>query len=220
MANANPDSAWSFWLNADVRRELCPALARSHDYQAWKTSSAFLKWYAGWYKGRKHPNGRPITPDEVFPEFIFNDAMNVLQRNSLLCLWAKLHSQWIWGYIKSVEWVGGSCEMNFIAWFTPGLKRYLLRLGYGTYMFASALGKWDWGLRSRHQGCQLHFRGMNQPDRKTEVHVDRNNPGDSGDPLLGLYHLIADKSYRYSQDNPTRVRQELGSQGITVPLVP
>jgi hypothetical protein len=226
---ANPwHSLSSYWQD-----ELRVRLNGSKQYEWRARSDQFKDWYTNWYgAGAKPPPKMPVSAGHVFPEFIFNTILTSDERNSLLCVLAKMKQENLFKFVEQIGWIGDSANMLF--WPTGGaglFVRHLLQNGFGDWWAASYGKKWDWGVRSRFRGCQLHFRGNNGHSTAVEGHLDMNNPGDSTEPgakpsgalaELGqaISHKWNDDWFRAGSHSPDQVRGALRAQGISVPAVP
>jgi hypothetical protein len=202
-------------LTTDVQEDLAEALRASP--HVWD-QGRFDPWY------RKYYPGSDVERDDVYPEWRFNEGLPTPdERNSLLCLYAKLKADGIWDQVKSIDWVGTTAVMLF--WAVDGqenLQTFLKGLNFSDRMIAKhgddnrTKKRWAWGLRSMHSGPQLHFRGPGTPGLSINVHIDLHTPG-PGD--TGLWHLIEDDWCRASTHKLTLVQAGLRSQHIDVARV-
>jgi len=215
-------------LNKTIQNSLSGKL---EDIAPWlfQKDKAFKSWYEKYYQ--KSPQSsikNPAKRKAVYPEWYFNHALSSEERNSLLCVSSKLGKEGIWARIKKIAWVGNTGNILFYPENNAkAFHSYLLNNGYGDWWFASSGSKWDWGVRSRLRGCQLHFRGKSSSD-KVEGHIDINNPGDPskgevtgaiGELAGALTHKLEDDYRRSSTHKPFLIRYALSKQGIRVPLV-
>ncbi len=185
---------------------------------------SFGSWYDEFY--------RKSATDEVavFPEWRFNHALTSAERNSLLCVYAKVKAEKLWEQIRTIHWVGATGEILFVPnQPSDALRQFLTTRGYGDWWMASHNCRW--GLRSRFRGVQLHFRGPRDNPSKVNVHVDLNNPGDPTTPgakptnaiqELGqaLRHSWRDDTNRGTTHTPSQLRAGLGSCGLSIVAVP
>lgn len=185
--------------------------------------SKLKQWHKTYYAGKNVPL------KQVYPGYRWNHEFTSAERNSFLCVKAKMERDGLWSHVKTIDWIGSHGEMLFYA--KKGQKmfhRYLLTHGFGDWWFAN----WDndvWGVRSRFRGAQLHLRGKRKPAEIIEVHIDLHNPGDpkTGGPSGRLSELpgairhlkLDDPPTRNVTHTPDKLRAGLKSQKIVVPQV-
>jgi hypothetical protein len=187
--------------------------------------------FGGWYdEYYRKPLGSAVNEKSVFAEWRFNHALTLPERNSLLCVYAKLRAEQLWEQVDTVYWVGATGEILFVPTQPPdALKQFLCKRGYGDWWLASHNCKW--GVRSRFRGVQLHFRGPHDKPRMVNAHIDLNNPGDSTTPgakptgafaELGqaLRHSWRDDTNRATTHTALQLRAALAGSGVAVPSVP
>jgi hypothetical protein len=229
-------NAWAM-LAANVREDLRNKLTDPDVYGDYGNADNGRKDVPGarsfndWYKQYYVPPGglRPrVERLKVFAEWRFNHALTSDERNSFLCVYAKVKAEGLWEQVKTVNWVGDRGQILFVPVLTQDALRDLLRSsGYGDWWFASH--KCKWGLRSRFRGTQLHFRG--EGEKRVNVHIDIHNPGDPTTPgaeptnaleELGqaITHSRLDDKQRGSTHTPPQLRAALNAAGLAVLSVP
>jgi len=194
-----------------------------------KKDKSFQAWFDRYYKrSARHAARIPVKRISVYSEWYFNHALSPSQRNSLLCVRAKMAKEKLWLYMKKLSWIGDTGNVLF----QPNnnataFHRYLLANGYGDWWFASSGSKWDWGVRSRFRGCQLHFRGKSSSS-DVEAHIDINNPGDPSSGRVSgpleehtgaIIHKLEDDYRRSATHKAYLIQAALLKQGINVNLV-
>ena len=207
-------------LNSAIQSSLA-ALLQNISPWLFKGDKKFQDWYDTFY-------AKKAKKKVVYPEWYFNNALTPDERNSLLCVHAKMEKEQIWRRIKNLVWVGDTGNILFNPHNnSKAFHNFLVNNGYGDWWFASSGSDWDWGVRSRFRGCQLHFRGKKTSD-KVEGHIDINNPGD---PQTGevtgpvselpdaIVHKIGDGWLRSYTHQPYKIKDALSGQGIKVPVV-
>jgi hypothetical protein len=150
-------------LKAVVRQDLYGPIYNSKEWGWFEKNRQFIAWC----EKRLQANAGSLSSRQcrrLFPEWWFDVRENRSQRNTLLCLYAAMKQDNVWQYVQALDWVGMGASIRFRA--SPGgrdLKTRLMKHGFGDWWLASLRGEegWQWGLRSRFRGCQLHFRGMN-----------------------------------------------------------
>lgn len=187
---------------------------------------SFNDWYNQYYGPSSSRKGI-VERTSVFSEWRFNHGMTFEQRNSLLCVYAKVKAEGLWTSIKSVHWVGATGEILFVPTMSSeAFHQFLLMRDYGDWWLASHNCKW--GVRSRFRGAQLHFRGFQQDVKRVNVHIDINNPGDPatpGGPATGwakelpaaIQHLLEDNNRRGVTHVPAKLRAALEAGRISIP---
>jgi hypothetical protein len=209
-------------IDANLRKELSGVLVDPFRF-GWARGK-MQQWYKRYYTGKN------IPLQQVYPEYRWNHEFTSAERNSLLCVKAKMEQDGLWSHVKSVFWAGDHGEMLFFA--KQGqtqFHRYLLSHGFGEWWGAN----WNndiWGVRSRFRGAQLHLRGKQKPSGVIEAHVDLHNPGDpkTGDPTGRLSELPDALSHwwhdegnnRKTSHTPDKLRSHLSLQKLNVPKVP
>lgn len=142
---------------------------------------AFTTWFKDAYRGVR------VDPRAVYPEWRFNfqvendgSGFTKAGRNSFLCVYSKFKALGLWKEIESIRWVGATGEIAFVPTRgVEGLRRHLKTIGFGDWWLASH--NCPWGLRSRYQGVELHFRGVAADPDLMNGHIDIHNPGDPPD---------------------------------------
>lgn len=183
---------------------------------------SFLLWVKKYYAG--------INPTTVYPEWYFNHKLSNVERNSLLCVLMKMKTEKLWSRVETILWIGDTGTMDFYPrGDAMNFQQYLSSNGYGDWWGANTDSNWNWGVRSRLRGCQLHFRG-NKGSRKMQGHIDINNPGDPGKTEVSgrmaelggaIKHWWEDSGgARKSSHTPEKIRTALQKQGIVVPYLP
>jgi hypothetical protein len=188
---------------------------------------SFGEWYDEYYRNQAQP---AVDEAHVFAEWFFNYGLSQRERNSLLCVQAKLKAEQLWEVVATIYWVGPTGEILFVpAQPVDALRRFLGSRGYGDWWMASRKG--PWGMRSRFRGAQLHFYGPNDKPLLVNVHIDLNNPGDpttTGAKPTGaleelgqaLHHLDRDEINRNTTHTPAQLRAGLAATGLRVASVP
>jgi len=195
-----------------------PAAAR---WDRQKEIHAFGLWFNQWYAGTA------VQPQDVWPEWRFDSGwsgFNLEGRQCFLCVHAKLQREHLWNEVQTVLWVGDHGEMNFVPTRpVEALRCDLLSRGYVTSWFAGWGDGWDWGLRSRLAGVELHFRGR-RAQNTVNVHIDLHNPGARpGAEPSGLReamdHKLLDEVRRTQTHAWYHLMTALAYQGIRVPNI-
>jgi hypothetical protein len=211
MAGTNP---WRM-LPASVQNDLAGPLSEAKRFQ--EEQSNFRPWFQQFY------GGKPVVPKSVYPEWRFNSGTGVKtpdERNMLLCLYAKLSQQCLWGEIGGIYWFSLHAEMLFVpARAELDFRGVLKAKGYVDSWFAKG-GDDTWALRSSRVGAELHFRGLKPPNPYVNAHIDLHNPGRSDDLGIGIEHYWQDKKHRDTTHSLATVQAALQRQGITVLTVP
>ncbi len=207
----------------DLQGPLFDEVRYTYDQESFRT----------WFE--EHFAGRLVDPRDAYPEWRFNhqaepdgqSGFTEAGRNSFLCVYAKLKHEGLWSEVKSVRWVGETGEMTFLPERgSARLQQWLLTREYGDWWLASKGS--PWGVRSRFQGAQLHFRGYNNLTEPDNAHIDLNNPGDppggppssAGAELPGaIMHFIEDLHFRRESHEWHKLRAALQAQGIWLPPV-
>jgi hypothetical protein len=126
--------------------------------------SNFRTWFQQFY------GGKPVVPKLVYPEWRFNCGTGLEtpdKRNMLLCLYAKLSQQGLWGEIGGIYWFSLQAEMLFAPARAELTFRAVLKAkGYVDSWFAKGSDD-TWALRSSRVGVELHFRGQKPPIART-----------------------------------------------------
>jgi hypothetical protein len=207
-------------LNSNARRDLIQPL---FDYKCFEQGdrTAYNAWYQMYYKG---VGARPAeAPHELdhYAEWRFNHRLNHEERNSLLCVYAKMKREDLWKFVKSIDWVGQYGELLF--WPTlsqADLQLFLTTHDYSNAWMASRSGK-EWGLRSNRDGVELHFRGQKDGEGSVNVHIDLHNPGKTDDVGIALQHKYSDDWMRKKTHTVRDLSNGLIKQGVrTVFQVP
>jgi hypothetical protein len=200
------------------------------------------EWFRQWVQ--RFYSKTPPHLEELFPEWRFNHgfayeldrvndpefghaAVAYAQRNSFLCVYAKLRKEGLWYWVQTVFYAGADGSVHFRpAGGAVELKHYLLTLttnkehDYGDWWRANHEPGWDWGLRSRLQGAQLHFRGRESGPGDlrplVNVHLDLHNPGNSDNPATALGHHRQDLKKRKETHTVTALQEALRAQGVEV----
>jgi hypothetical protein len=203
-------------LNADVQKDLVRPLFDLRRFES--DRSDYNAWYQKWYSGVGAPPQGPPRELERYAEWRFNHRFSHEERNSFLCLYAKVKREGLWSLVKSIDWAGSHGEMVF--WPTrswAGLQQILRRRGYSDAWFADGgpfRKRKEWGLRSNRTGVELHFRGKEDNLEPVNVHIDLHNPGNSKDLDVGIRHNISDLQQRETTHTVPNLRQGLIDQGV------
>lgn len=187
-----------------------------------------LQSYRAWLTSAHPESNRPDNPPDMtyYPEWFFDHALGVQERQTLLYVYAKLKHEGLWNYVATVTAVenniGGSIYFT-VAPSDTALTAYLKKHGYGSWWLPAIAdgGKWRWGLRYKEQGSQLHFRG--DPSGLVQAHVDLNAPGQEI-PILSLFnawgalhHMDQDLINRDKTHTTNKVAGGLEKSGIRLP---
>lgn len=175
------------------------------DYDAWSRQ---------YYQEAGAPSGQPPAHLERYAEWRFNHRFSHEERNSLLCVYAKLKHEGLWHLVRSINWAGTHGELDF--W--PTLPQEWLRDYLRAHDFSEAcladMGKGKWGLRSNKVGVELHFRGRIDGTGPVNAHIDLHNPGNICEPGQAIEHKISDDWRRTKTHTVRDIRAGLIWQGV------
>ena len=198
-------------LNPDVQKDLIQPLFDPKRFAG--DRSDYNVWYQKWYHGVGAASQGPPRELERYAEWRFNHRFSHEERNSFLCVYAKLKREGLWTFVKSIDWAGSHGEMLF--WPTLSraeLQRFLTRHDYSDAWMAD-WGDKEWGLRSNRTGVQLHFWGKSDL-KPVNVHIDLHNPGKSNNPFTALRHKVSDDWGRSTTHTVQELHKGLIDQGV------